>query len=435
MNTELKRKTVHIGMAVFALCIGRLAPWLITVLCGVAFMFNLLVLPKLTGKGLERKEDIQRGYAVGMLIYPAVLLVLSLIFFEAQVFVAIGWGAMAFGDGFAGLFGKAIGGPTFSWNPNKRWSGLISFILMGSLLTLALIFLLPEAARLGIPPGTWLWVLPLTMLFAGLVESIPGVIDDNLAVPMTAALLAFFLSGIDHAPPLPEHYLSGLVLVLLLTAASIASRKIDWPGGLVGGLLAWCLFLGLGLNGLMLLFAFFVLGAAASAWKVQEKKKLGLAQENRGKRSIRHAISNGGVAAACALFAWFYPGLTALAQAMAAASLASATADTLSSELGNVYGRRFVNILSLKKDQRGLDGVISLEGSLLGALGSATLALLFFAGGAPLATAVLVMAAGIFGNIVDSALGASLQRKGFMTNDTVNFANTLAAAVFLALIF
>jgi uncharacterized membrane protein len=41
--------------------------------------------------------------------------------------------------------------------------------------------------------------------------------------------------------------------------------------------------------------------------------------------------------------------------------------------------------------------------------------------------------AGIFGNLCDSILGASLERKQFIGNNTVNFLNTLFAAIFALL--
>ena len=430
MNQEFKRKTVHITMVAWALLIGRVDPALICALAGVAFLNNLFVLPRITGRGLERQNELEKGYSLGMLIYPAVLLLISLIWYEQQVFMAIAWGAMAFGDGFAGLFGKKLGGPNISWNPAKRWSGLLGFILCGTVLTYGLLLLLPESILLDIPMDRWLIILAITMVFAALAESAPGMIDDNFTVPLSAAITAHFLTGIHTIPGLPSDWVVGLVLVLFLTIGSIATRKIDVPGGLTGGLLAASIFLGGGLTGLSMLFLFFVIGTLASHWKVERKKNLNLAQENEGKRSVRHAISNGGVAAACGLLAWFYPAHAPLALVMLSASLASATADTLSSEMGNIYGRKYINILTLKTDQRGVDGVISLEGTLFGLAGALVIAGVFVLFGGTLIGAVVIALAGAFGNVIDSVLGASLQRVKLMTNDAVNFANTLCAALF-----
>jgi len=435
MNREYKRKFVHITMIVFALAIGRVPPSWVSACCGVAFFMNLLVLPRLTKKALEREDDLKRGFSMGMLMYPAVLFALSLLFFRQQVFLAVAWGAMAFGDGFAGLTGKRLGGPTLSWNGDKRWSGMFGFILFGFPLTLAFIHLLPEEARLGISSGSWAIILLITMIVAGMVETVKGLIDDNFIVPLTAAVSAWFLTGITELPPLPESWRIGLGLVLFLVVASIGSKKIDVPGGLTGGVIAWLLFLGSGLIGLSLLFVFFVVGSAASHWKKKEKAKLGLAQENEGRRSVRHAISNGGVGGLCGLVGWFYPEYQPITQIMLAASLASATADTLSSEMGNVYGRHFVNILTFKADKRGLDGVVSLEGTLFGALGAVITGLVFGLSQQMPMLILWVALAGILGNLIDSVLGASLQRKGYMSNDTVNFANTLFGAIFILATF
>jgi len=42
---------------------------------------------------------------------------------------------------------------------------------------------------------------------------------------------------------------------------------------------------------------------------------------------------------------------------------------------------------------------------------------------------VVVTAAGTVGGIVDSLLGATLERRGLLNNDGVNFTNTLAGAL------
>lgn len=426
---SLYRRIVHISMVGFALCIGRLPAWLIAVLCLVAFVFNWKVLPLLSKRMLERPEDRLRGFSLGMLCYPSVLLLLSLLFYEHQVFVAVGWGAMAFGDGLAGLIGEKVGGPKLGWNPAKSWSGLAAFLFLGTPLTWLLIMALPEAARLGATPATWLlWLVP-AMIIAAAFEAAPGTIDDNLVVPTTAACSVFALSHIHTVPTLPDGWWLGVVAAALLAILSAAAKKMDIPGAIAGFLIAALLYIGIGPFGFGCLFAFFTLAVLASKWRVAEKHQLGIAQENHGRRSVRHAVCNGAVAATAALLAWCLPELAQVFTVAAAAALASATADTLASELGNIYGKHYRDARTWQPGRRGDDGVVSLEGTLLGAAGAAVIAGLIYLGGATPVHALLVLVGGLVGNYADSLLGATLQRKGLMTNDSVNFANTLIGAL------
>ena len=225
----------------------------------------------------------------------------------------------------------------------------------------------------------------------------------------------------------PAYIGAGFGAISLFVLLSIASQKMDVPGALVGGLIATCLFLGGGFPMLGILGLFFVLGVGATEWKKKEKKELGLAQENEGKRSVRHAVANGGIAAIYALVGAFADDNLMLL-AMSAGSFASATADTLASELGNLYGSRYINILTLKPDTQGEDGVVSLEGTLMGAMGSLLVALCFGWAFHAWEFVGLIALAGCVGNLVDSLLGASLQRKRVINNDKVNFLSTWVAA-------
>lgn len=228
-------------------------------------------------------------------------------------------------------------------------------------------------------------------------------------------------------PPLPAHFAWAAGAVLLAALVAWRTRRMDAAGAAVGWGLALAIFVGAGAAGLLWLLLFFVLGTSASRYRLEQKEHLGMAEGRRGRRSVANALGNAGVAALGGLVTWV-GGVEAMpGAALVAGSLAAATADTLASELGNVWGRRYVHVLTFRPDQRGRDGVVSLEGTLAGAVGAVCLAVAFGAsygwGGAG-----GVWLGGVVGNFVDSVLGATLQRRGYLDNHQVNFLGTAGGA-------
>lgn len=223
----------------------------------------------------------------------------------------------------------------------------------------------------------------------------------------------------------------GLVLALLGLGMfySVRAGKLTTAAAATGGALGLLLYLGSGFAGLALLALFFGLGTAASGWRVADKRRLGLAEENRGRRTAGQVVANAGVAGLLSLLAWRYPPAAPLAHLMLAGSFAAATADTLASELGNVYGRRYYNIRTLRSDARGLNGVVSLEGTVLGLAGTAVLAAAYCLGFGWGPAFGWLLVAGTAGNLTDSLLGATLERHGLLSNNAVNFINTLTGAL------
>lgn len=220
-------------------------------------------------------------------------------------------------------------------------------------------------------------------------------------------------------------FLSVFLLLALGGWAAWYLNKLTAAASVAGVIIGLLIYQGAGLAGVLMLAAFFTGGTFVTKWKAAEKTKLHPAEFNQ-PRTAGQVIANGGVAALTAFLAVFYE---IPAMLLVASAFSSATADTFSSELGNVYGKKYFNILTFKHDQRGLDGVVSLEGLLAGLIGSLIIAAICIAFTSSPRDFILVIIAGTAGNLADSILGATLERKKMIGNDAVNLLNTLIAVL------
>jgi uncharacterized protein (TIGR00297 family) len=225
------------------------------------------------------------------------------------------------------------------------------------------------------------------------------------------------------------NYLPLFLILSAIIIISVRTGKLTIYAAITGGFIAILIFIGAGYTGLTMLAVFFIFGTLATSWKKDEKLQAKSVKDQSVKRNSGQVIANGGVAAIMGALVYFIPEKAELFRLMMAASLASAMADTLSSELGMIYGRGFYNIITLKREEKGLDGVISLEGVVIGIIGSAIIALIYGFGFDWDVRILFIIIAGTIGNLSDSVLGALLERKHYLNNDAVNFLNTLIAAL------
>jgi uncharacterized protein (TIGR00297 family) len=230
---------------------------------------------------------------------------------------------------------------------------------------------------------------------------------------------------------MPSNDILFIVFLIAASAFSNYSNKLTYKGVITGCVIATSLYLGTEFTGVILLGSFFILGIIATSWKRNVKEKYNFAEANDGKRDAKQVLANGGLAAIIGLIAVAFPEPQEIFVLMIACIFSSATADTVSSELGFVYGRNCYNILTLKKDTRGENGVISIEGTLSGLAGSIFIAFIYsltieqF----QVCSVLTIILAGTIGNIADSVLGATLERNHLIGNNAVNFLNTLIAAL------
>lgn len=223
------------------------------------------------------------------------------------------------------------------------------------------------------------------------------------------------------------------VIVISGITFSIAFKKLTIEAAFLGGILAFCMFAKTGFVSIAIMATFFTIGVLVTSWKMKTKQHFGLAETYSGRRNAAQVFANAGAAGVVGLLALVLPVIAHRAPLIIAGCFASATADTVSSELGVLYGKKFRYVTSFKKAPCGVNGAISLEGTLLGLCGSIAIAAVYAIWFGLSVDLVLIVLAGTFGNWIDSVLGATLEKKGVLGNNAVNFLNTASAALFLFL--
>ncbi|MEM9290899.1 MAG: TIGR00297 family protein [Acidobacteriota bacterium] len=433
--SEVLRKVVHMSVGLIAFAVRFLGPLWSAVCALVALLFNLFILPRIGGRALWRDGELAAGRSVGIVLYPFSVLLLILFFGSRLEVVAATWGILAFGDGMASLVGMALGRRKLPWNEKKSWLGSSAYVVFGTAAAAVLMWwTAPEAHALHFIIATCF----AASVLAAALESAPQGLDDNLGVPLLTGLFLFCLVLTEGrwaeiwGAELGERAAIGFGVNLLLAGAAYAARSVSVSGVIGGVLVGTMIWAFLDWRGFLLLLAFFVLGTACTKLGYRRKAAQGLAQEKGGRRGAGNAFANSGVAALCAMFA-ATTGIPELFAVAFAAAFATAASDTAASEIGQLYGRRTFLITTLRPVPRGTEGAVSLEGTLAGVAASVVVAGVGVAVGLfGVSPALWVVVAAFVGTTLESLVGATLEKRGLLDNEAVNFLNTLVGALVAA---
>jgi len=215
-------------------------------------------------------------------------------------------------------------------------------------------------------------------------------------------------------------------VTLIFAGFGRAVRGVTRSGAIAGAVVCFALIVGAGWGGFAVLGVVFLLTWAATRVGSTRKRTLGTAEAQAGRNALQ-VLANIGVASVCALLYARLGDKRLLV--CAGAALAEAAADTVSSEIGQAVGGVPRLVTSWKVAGTGTDGAVTLAGTLAGAGAAVAVATACMLGGMFGGHEFLVcIAAGMIGTFVDSLLGATVERRGWLGNNAVNFLSTLAAA-------
>jgi uncharacterized protein (TIGR00297 family) len=239
-------------------------------------------------------------------------------------------------------------------------------------------------------------------------------------------------------------WLTAVVLnTFLLIPAFFSPKKLLTPAGIthawVLGVVIWG---SLGWRGYAVIMFYFLVGSAITRVGMAEKQAMGIAEKRDGARGPENVWGSALTGTGCALgvLGAGYLGESRLVPILVlgyVASLSTKLSDTCASEIGKAYGRSTFLITTLKPVPRGTEGAVSLEGTIAGIVGSIALAVLALGLGMINSWGLIcaIIAAFVATNI-ESVIGATVQNKfAWLTNEIVNFINTLIGAIVAMALF
>ncbi len=273
---------------------------------------------------------------------------------------------------------------------------------------------------------------PERILFLAILGGLSGAFlyhasrERDFTVPFGTAMVMWLFS-FDY--PLPDPYLILLIctFALVLGVGAYWAKAADSDAVLSETIVCLLVILFGGLTWFMLLLAFYLLGGGFTRYGYAHKAKLGIAQSHGGVRGYKNVYSNSLVPLALAVCYGVYRNeiFNEIFIYAFIASVATAAGDTLASEIGETSRSKPRMITTLKETEPGVDGGVTPLGEAASLAGALIIGLLAMVTGM---TGAFGIAAGVIGGFMgtnfDSLLGATLQRRGILSNNGVNLVAT-----------
>jgi uncharacterized protein (TIGR00297 family) len=266
-----------------------------------------------------------------------------------------------------------------------------------------------------------------------LLHSILGSQKNAVAIELVVvALVMLLIEDLEYeaAPPLVW---TAVVIAFGFSYFAYRLKTADIPGLFSAALVGILLIVFAGISWFLIMLSFFVLGAAATRYKMEYKKSIRVEEEKGGVRGYINVFANG-LVSVCAAVGF---GLTQNPVFIAAylGSVATAAADTVAGEIGVCSGKPLL-ITTLQPVPEGTNGGVTFTGEVAGLFGAIFIgACAVLLGIADFSLFVATMIGGFIGTNLDSLLGELFENKHVWGNAGTNFLATLGGGVVTALIW
>ncbi|MCZ7385667.1 MAG: TIGR00297 family protein [Candidatus Methanoperedens sp.] len=416
--------------------------YLAAVFVGVALLFSVLSPKSSAFHFFARESDIKAGKLISLIqlfFTIAFLFIISLAVGQNKFPLFIIGAAFAittFGDGVAdavNILEKAK--ETGNTHKIKYYSAKSSiiFLISGSLYAFVAGTWI-SGFSLKVPYGMIFFLAVIGAITGALLESMITT-DDNIVIPFGSAMVMwlFYTFGynVDTA-----YLMQALVFSFILGYLAYRARIADISAMLSATLLGVVIIISSNITWLFILLAFFLLGSLFTRYKYDYKLARGMAEGKGGVRGYKNVFSNSLAALALAVAYGIFPAHGQILLAGYLGSVATACGDTLASEIGETYKGEPRMITTFKKTRPGTDGAISHLGEAAAFFGAFAIAILaFFLIRNDFILVIAVAAGGFIGTNIDSVLGATLQQKGYLSNNGVNLFATISGAIIAGLLY
>ncbi|MGB8217861.1 MAG: TIGR00297 family protein [Candidatus Methanoperedens sp.] len=411
---------------------------------GAAMLLSVLSPSSYAFRFFARESDIKAGKLISLIqlfFTIAFLLIISLAVGQNKFPLFIIGAAFAittFGDGVAdavNILEKAKEtGHTHEIKYYSAKSSII-FLISGSLYAFVAGAWI-SGFTLKVPYGIIFFLAVIGAITGALLESMITT-DDNIVIPFGSAMVMwlFYMFGYNvDTVYLMQVLVFSFVLGYLAYRARIADISAMLSATLLGVVIiisnnkGWFLF--------SILLAFFLLGSLFTRYKYGYKLARGIAEGKGGARGYKNVFSNSLAALSLAVAYGIFPAHGQLLLAGYLGSVATACGDTLASEIGETYKGEPRMITTFKKTKPGTDGAISHLGEAAAFFGAFAIAILaFFLIQKNIILMIAAAAGGFIGTNIDSVLGATLQQKGYLSNNGVNLFATISGATIAGILY